>query len=125
MVEVRNPQNSPTPTPSANRRKHGERSETYSRRTTHDYPKPDLPEFGQGHRILQDRFWGHRSRTPHGPRRKSDPRGIEDRGLPDFPERTDPFGQQWGIATHKEDVSREELARRQEAFFAKAAAGGS
>ena len=34
---------------------------------------------------------------------------------------TDPFGQQWGIATHKEDLSTEEVVRRQEAFFAKAA----
>jgi PhnB protein len=34
---------------------------------------------------------------------------------------TDPFGQQWGIATHKEDVAPEEMKRRQDAFFAKAA----
>jgi len=34
---------------------------------------------------------------------------------------TDPFGQQWGISTHKEDVAPEEMKRRQEAFFAKAA----
>jgi PhnB protein len=34
---------------------------------------------------------------------------------------TDPFGQQWGVATHKEDVSPEEMKRRQDAFFAKAA----
>ena len=34
---------------------------------------------------------------------------------------TDPFGQQWGVATHKEDVAPEELKRRQDAFFAKAA----
>lgn len=34
---------------------------------------------------------------------------------------TDPFGQQWGIATHIEDVAPEEMKRRQEAFFAKAA----
>jgi PhnB protein len=36
---------------------------------------------------------------------------------------TDPFGQQWGIATHVEDVPREDLPRRQQEFFAKAAAG--
>ena len=34
---------------------------------------------------------------------------------------TDPFGQQWGIATHIEDVAPEEMKKRQEAFFAKAA----
>ena len=34
---------------------------------------------------------------------------------------TDPFGQQWGIATHIEDVAPEEMKRRQDAFFAKAA----
>jgi PhnB protein len=33
---------------------------------------------------------------------------------------TDPFGQQWGIATHIEDVAPEEMKRRQDAFFAKA-----
>jgi PhnB protein len=49
---------------------------------------------------VQDMFWGDR-----------------------YGKLTDPFGQQWGIATHKEDVSREELARRQESFFAKAAGG--
>jgi hypothetical protein len=31
---------------------------------------------------------------------------------------TDPFGQQWAIATHKEDVSPEELERRMAAMFA-------
>ena len=36
---------------------------------------------------------------------------------------TDPFGQQWGIATHVEDVPREDLPRRQQEFFTKAAAG--
>jgi PhnB protein len=35
---------------------------------------------------------------------------------------TDPFGQQWGIATHVEDVAPEEMKRRQDAFFSKAAA---
>lgn len=29
---------------------------------------------------------------------------------------TDPFGQQWNIATHKEDVAPEEMAKRAEAF---------
>ena len=29
----------------------------------------------------------------------------------------DPFGFQWGIATHIEDVSEEEMAKRSEAFF--------
>jgi PhnB protein len=49
---------------------------------------------------LQDMFWGDRTGRI-----------------------TDPFGQQWGIATHKEDVAPEDMKRRQEAFFAKAAAG--
>ena len=31
---------------------------------------------------------------------------------------TDPFGHQWGIATHQEDVSEEEIQRRAEAFAA-------
>jgi PhnB protein len=47
---------------------------------------------------LQDMFWGDR-----------------------YGKLTDPFGQQWGIATHKEDVAPEEMKRRQEAVFAKAA----
>jgi PhnB protein len=34
---------------------------------------------------------------------------------------TDPFGQQWGIATHIEDVAPDEIKRRQDAFFSKAA----
>ncbi|MBI4484106.1 MAG: VOC family protein, partial [Acidobacteria bacterium] len=29
----------------------------------------------------------------------------------------DPFGNHWWIATHKEDVPREELAKRAEAFM--------
>lgn len=37
---------------------------------------------------------------------------------------TDPFGHQWGVATHKEDVTPEELKRRSEAFSAKAAGQG-
>ncbi len=47
---------------------------------------------------VQDMFWGDR-----------------------YGKLTDPFGQQWGIATHKEDVAPEEMKRRQDAFFAKAA----
>jgi PhnB protein len=47
---------------------------------------------------VQDMFWGDR-----------------------YGKLTDPFGQQWGIATHKEDVAPDEMKRRQEAFFAKAA----
>ena len=38
---------------------------------------------------------------------------------------TDPFGQQWGIATHIEDVPVEELPRRQREFMAKIAAAGN
>jgi PhnB protein len=34
---------------------------------------------------------------------------------------TDPFGHQWGIATHVEDVAPEEMGKRAAAFFAKAA----
>ena len=34
---------------------------------------------------------------------------------------TDPFGHQWGIATHVEDVTPEEMGRRSAAFMAKAA----
>jgi uncharacterized glyoxalase superfamily protein PhnB len=33
----------------------------------------------------------------------------------------DPFGHEWGVATHIEDVSAEEMPKRQQAFFAKAA----
>jgi len=47
---------------------------------------------------LQDMFWGDR-----------------------YGKLTDPYGQQWGIATHIEDVAPEEMKRRQDAFFAKAA----
>jgi len=47
---------------------------------------------------LQDMFWGDR-----------------------YGKLTDPFGQQWGIATHIEDVAPEEMKRRQDTFFAKAA----
>ena len=34
---------------------------------------------------------------------------------------TDPFGHQWGLATHKEDVSPQEMKKRAEAFFAQMA----
>jgi len=47
---------------------------------------------------LQDMFWGDR-----------------------YGKITDPFGQQWSIATHKEDVSPEEMRRRIEALNAKSA----
>jgi PhnB protein len=47
---------------------------------------------------LSDQFWGDRSGT--------------------F---TDPYGYQWTIATHKEDVSREEMDRRGREFFKQAA----
>jgi PhnB protein len=47
---------------------------------------------------VQDQFWGDR-----------------------YGKLTDPFGHQWGIATHKEDVTSEEMDRRAQAFFAKAA----
>ena len=47
---------------------------------------------------LQDMFWGDR-----------------------YGKITDPFGQQWGISTHIEDVAPEEMKKRQESFFAKAA----
>jgi len=48
---------------------------------------------------VQDMFWGDR----HG-------------------RITDPYGQQWGIATHVKDVTPEELKRGQEAMFAKMSA---
>lgn len=38
---------------------------------------------------------------------------------------TDPFRHQWGIATHKEDVSPEEMDRRGKEFAKKMAAGQS
>ena len=47
---------------------------------------------------IQDMFWGDR-----------------------YGKITDPYGQQWGIATHIEDVAPEEMKKRQDAFFAKAA----
>jgi len=47
---------------------------------------------------LEDQFWGDR-----------------------YGKVTDPFGHQWGIATHVEDVAPEEIGKRAAAFFAKAA----
>jgi len=38
-----------------------------------------------------------------------------------FGKLTDPFGHQWGLATHKEDVPAEEMKKRAEAFFAQMA----
>ncbi|MFQ5662494.1 MAG: VOC family protein [Terriglobia bacterium] len=35
---------------------------------------------------------------------------------------TDPFGHRWPIATHKEDLTAEEIGKRAEAFFANMAA---
>ena len=35
----------------------------------------------------------------------------------------DPFGFQWGLATHLEDVSEEEMAKRAKEWFAQAAQG--
>ena len=35
----------------------------------------------------------------------------------------DPFGYQWGMATHFEDVSEEEMAKRAEKWFAEMAQG--
>jgi len=43
---------------------------------------------------MMDQFWGDRSGTV-----------------------TDPFGYQWTIATHKEDLSPEEMKRRSDEFF--------
>ncbi len=34
---------------------------------------------------------------------------------------TDPFGHQWSLATHKEDVAPDEMGRRAQAMFAKSA----
>lgn len=47
---------------------------------------------------VQDMFWGDR-----------------------YGKLTDPFGQQWGIATHKEDVTEDEMRRRMQALMAKSA----
>ena len=54
-----------------------------------------VPEYGQ----LTDQFWGDRSGTV-----------------------IDPAGYRWTIATHKEDLTREEIEQRQEQFFKQFAA---
>jgi PhnB protein len=51
---------------------------------------------------LQNQFWGDR-----------------------YGKVSDPFGHQWGIATHVEDVSPEEIDRRSKEFAKKMAAGQS
>ena len=57
---------------------------------------------GTGRSQVQDMFWG--DRTGH---------------------LTDPFGHQWTIATHKEDVSMAEMGKRAQAFFSKMSASGA
>ena len=37
----------------------------------------------------------------------------------------DPFGHTWAIATHKEDISPQDMAKRQQEFFAKMQQGGA
>jgi PhnB protein len=37
----------------------------------------------------------------------------------------DPFGQEWSIATHTEDLSNEEIGKRAQAFMAKMSASGA
>jgi PhnB protein len=52
-------------------------------------------QYGAGVEMpVQDQFWGDRY-------------GVI----------TDPFGQRWGVATHKEDVSPEEMQRRMQAML--------
>ena len=51
---------------------------------------------------LMDAFWGDR-----------------------FGKVTDPFGHEWGIATHVEDVEPAEMEKRAAAFFAEMAGGQS
>jgi uncharacterized glyoxalase superfamily protein PhnB len=36
-----------------------------------------------------------------------------------FAKVADPFGHEWGLATHKEDLSAREIGRRAQAFFAR------
>jgi PhnB protein len=50
---------------------------------------------------VQDMFWGDR-----------------------YGKLTDPFGQQWGIATHTEDVTPEEMQQRMKAVMSQAQAAG-
>jgi uncharacterized glyoxalase superfamily protein PhnB len=47
---------------------------------------------------LEDMFWGDR-----------------------YGKFTDPFGQQWSVASHQEDVAPDEMKRRMQALFAKSA----
>ena len=47
---------------------------------------------------VQDQFWGDR-----------------------YGKFIDPFGHRWGVATHKEDVTPEEMDRRTKAYYAKSA----
>jgi uncharacterized glyoxalase superfamily protein PhnB len=54
---------------------------------------------GGGMHKMQDQFWGDRSGTI-----------------------VDPYGYQWTIATHKEDLTREEMQQRQDAFMKQFAA---
>jgi uncharacterized glyoxalase superfamily protein PhnB len=49
---------------------------------------------------LMDAFWGDR-----------------------FGQLVDPFGHKWSLATHKEDLTPEEMAKRAEAFFSSAGGG--
>ena len=35
----------------------------------------------------------------------------------------DPFGHEWGLATHKENLSAREIGRRAQAFFAQMGGG--
>jgi PhnB protein len=51
---------------------------------------------------VQDMFWGDRSGRI-----------------------LDPFGHEWSISTHKEDLSMEEIGKRAQAFFAKMSASGA
>jgi len=50
---------------------------------------------------LEDQFWGDR-----------------------YGKITDPFGQQWSLASHVEDVAPDEMNRRMQALFSKSAAQG-
>lgn len=49
---------------------------------------------------LMDTFWGDR-----------------------FGQLVDPFGHKWSLATHKEDLTQEEMAKRAEAFFSSVGGG--
>jgi hypothetical protein len=37
---------------------------------------------------------------------------------------TDPFGHEWSVATHKEDLTPQEIGRRAAEFFKKGPCGG-